>query len=139
MMSHAHLDDFLHAMHDKDADGLLDHVTDDVTLWSPIFPEPFQGKEKLRAVLGVVLGTVDRFEVVDVLHGTAHSAVAFRLDAGGVTLDGMDLFTFDPDWPVATLKVMWRPLPAVVAMQNRIAPLVGAPVMSLVTATAAAA
>ncbi|MCB8877886.1 nuclear transport factor 2 family protein [Acidisoma silvae] len=138
-MSHAHLDAFLHAIHGRDANGLLDHVTNEVTLWSPIFPEPFQGKEKLRAVLSVVLGAIDRFEVVEVMHGNAHSAVAFRLDAGGITLDGMDLFEFDSTGLVATLKVMWRPLPAIVAMQNRIAPLVGAPLMSLVTATAAAA
>ena len=119
-------------MHEKDADALLEHVVEDVTLWSPIFAEPFQGKAKLRAVLGVVLGSVDGFEVVEVMHGTAHSAVAFRLVAGDVTLDGLDLVTFDPSGLVETLKVMWRPLPAIVAMQNRIAPLVGAPALSLV-------
>ena len=131
-MPHDHLDAFLHALHDKDADALLEHVTDDVTLWSPIFPDPFRGKAKLRHVLGIVLGAVDRFEVVEVMHGVAHVAVAFRLDAGDDTLDGTDLITLDPSGLVATLKGMWRPLPGIVTMQNRIAPHVGAPSLKLV-------
>lgn len=133
-MPHDHLDAFLHALHNKDANALLEHVTDDVTLWSPIFPDPFRGKAKLQQVLGIVLGAVDRFEVVEIMHGAAHVAVAFRLEAGGETLGGMDLITLDPSGLVATMKIMWRPLPAIVAMQNRIAPHVGAPRLKLVPA-----
>ena len=138
-MPQDHLDAFLHALHDKDADALLEHVTDDVTLWSPIFPDPFQGKAKLRSVLGIVLGAVDRFEVVEVMHGAAHVAVALKLEAGGDTLDGMDLITLGPGGLVASMKIMWRPLPAIVAMQNRIAPHIGAPVLTLGPAAPATA
>ena len=73
------------------------------------------------------------------MHGAAHSAVAFILEAGGVTLEGMDLITVDPSGLVATLKIMWRPLPAIVVMQNRVAPHVGAPVLTLVSTAPAAA
>lgn len=137
-MSH-HLDAFLHAMHDGDADAALEHVTEDVRLWNPIFPDPFEGKAKVRAVLGVVLEIMDSFELVEVMHGVAHSAVAFRFTAGNEALAGMNLMTLDSSGRVASLKITWRPLPGIVAMQNRIAPLIGAPVMTLVTATPSAA
>lgn len=137
-MSHDHLDAFLHALHEKDADALMEHVTEDVTLWSPIFSDPFQGKTKLRSVLAIVLGAVDRFEIIEVMHGAEHRAVAFRLQAAGVSLDGMDLITLAPDGRVASLKIMWRPLPAIVAVQNLIAPHVGAPALTLVPAPTAA-
>ena len=138
-MSHDHLDEFLAAMHAKDADGALEHVADDVKLWSPIFVDPFEGKAKVSAVLGVVMGAMDSFEVLEVMHGLAHSVVAFRFSAGGNSLDGVDLMTLNGTGLIATLKIMWRPLPAVVAMQNRIAAAIGAPVMTLVAATPAVA
>lgn len=138
-MSQVHLDAFLHALHQGNAEGLLDHVTDDVTLWSPIFPDPFKGKTKLGSVLGIVLSAVDAFEVVDILRGAEHVAVAFRLEAAGKSLDGMDLITLDRDGLVASLKIMWRPLPAIVAVQNLIAPRVGAPALTLMPAASASA
>ena len=131
-MSYDHLHQFLDAMHNKDADRALEHVMDDVKLWSPIFVDPFEGKAKVRMVLGVVLGLMDSFEVLEVMHGLIYSAVAFRFTSGDHSLDGMDLMTTDGSGLISSLKIMWRPLPTVVAMQNRIALAIGAPVMTLV-------
>jgi SnoaL-like domain len=133
-MSQSHLEAFLDAMHEGNADAAIQQLSDDVVLWSPIFPDPFVGKAKVGSVLGVVLGVVDSFDVVDVMHGAVHTAVAFRFTSGDQNLEGVDIITLAPDGLLASLKLMWRPLPGLVAMQNRIAPLIGAPVMTLVTA-----
>ena len=69
------------------------------------------------------------------MHGLAHTAVAFRFTSGDQAFDGVDLMTLNADGLVSSLKLMWRPLPALVAMQNRIAPGIGAPILTLVPAT----
>ena len=119
-------------MHNRDAEGALKHLDEEVVLWSPIFPDPFEGKKRAGPVLGVVLDLIKTFDVVEVIHGSAQTVVVFRFTAGDESLEGVDLITLASDGKIASLKLMWRPLPGIIAMQNLIAPRIGAPAMVLV-------
>lgn len=133
-MAHSPLEIFLQAMHEGNADVAIQQLADDVILWSPIFPDPFKGKAKVGSVLGIVLNLMDSFDVVDTMHSATHTVISFCFTSGEESLEGVDIITLGHDGLLTSLKLMWRPLPGLIAMQNRIAPLIGAPAMKLVTA-----
>jgi len=123
---------FLDAMHRKDIQALAPYMTDDVLIRSPIVPEPFRGKTQVQAVLGHLLAVVDTFEVRELLRGDENVAVFLRMRMGDVEIDGVDVTHLDDNGLIDSMTVMWRPLPAVVAVQARIAPRLGLAALKLV-------
>ncbi len=126
---------FLDAMHSKDLDQLKADLAEDATLRSPIVPEPFVGKDKCFAVLGYLLRVVDEFNVREILPGNKLFAVFLEIRVDDIHIEGVDMMGLNEKELVDEMTIMWRPLPAVVAVQNRIAPLLGIPALSLVPQT----
>lgn len=127
-----HLQPFMDAMHRRDEAGLAEHVRGDIVLNSPIFAEPFEGKEKVLAVLSLIVGLADDFEVTDMLTGETNAAMFITIRASEDEVQGVDNVHVDDDGLIKSMTIQWRPLAAIVAMQQRLAPKIGVPALGLV-------
>ena len=127
-----HVSPFLDGMRTRNPDALSEHLAEHVVLESPIFTEPFIGKEAALGVLKVLLSAIDEFEAMDIIAGENRAAIMLRIRAGGVEVTGADDLTIDRDGRIAKMSIQWRPLEKIVAIQQRLAPLIGAPKLGLV-------
>ncbi|OBH01570.1 nuclear transport factor 2 family protein [Mycobacterium sp. E3247] len=128
----AGLKSFLDAMHARDAKGAAQYLAENVTLKSPIVVEPFVGRDQAAGILRHLLGVIDEFTVVDILVSKTHFAAVFNIKAGSTNVAGMDYIHTDDTGKIDSMTISWRPLPAVVAVQNRLAPAIGIPALALV-------
>ncbi|AKS30861.1 nuclear transport factor 2 family protein [Mycolicibacterium goodii] len=124
----------LDALHDHDAERASQHLADDIVLKSPIFADPFTGRGPATAVITHLLKAVDDFDHTDVFGGPDTFAVVLKLRAGDTEVEGVDIVHVNADGKIDAMTVQWRPLPAIVAVQNRLAPAVGVPVLTLTEA-----
>jgi ketosteroid isomerase-like protein len=120
-MDLTHIDGFTDAMQRKDLEAMLSHMADGVTLRTPLMAEPLVGKAAVRPVVAALLDVVDRFEFREVMQGALHVSSFFEVSAGGQVLDGMDYWRLDAAGLIQEMTVLWRPLPAVIAVQGMLA------------------
>ena len=119
-MNLTHLHAFTAAMQRKDLEAMLTHMADDVILKTPLHVEPFEGKDAVRSVVGPLLGVVDTFDFKELMQGPEHVSQYFAVAVGSAELDGMDYWLLDEAGLIQEMTVLWRPLPAVVAVQARL-------------------
>jgi hypothetical protein len=121
MMDLAHVHAFTNAMQRKDLDAMLTHMADNIVLKTPLAAEPFIGKDAIRPVVTALLGVVDAFDFREVLQGPQHVAAFFGITVGPHELDGVDLWLLDHSGLIREMTVLWRPLPAAVAVERALA------------------
>ena len=134
MISTEHLDAYLEAMGRRDVEGTKAHMADDVVIHSPIVPAPFKGKEQVTGVLEALLSTVDAFEPQLLLRDRSDFVAVFTIRLDDHVIDGMDHMHLNDAGLVDSMTVAWRPLPAVVAVQQKLAPKLGGKAMMLIAA-----
>ena len=133
-MNITHLQPFLDATHRRDTGGTAEHISDEVVLRSPTLPGPLQGKTAVGDLLRALLTIAVSFEVTGMLTGDDRAAVFLTVRSGDISVDGIDDMRVDATGRVSSMTIQWRPLPAIVTMQGRLAPLIGAPGLALATA-----
>ncbi len=133
-MDMTHLQPFLDAMHRGDPAALSAHMSEAVVLRSPILADPIHGKAAVSRLLAVLLQVADSFTVTDLVAADTRAAIFIRIRSGDITVEGVDDMHVDSAGLVTSMTIQWRPLQALVAMQQRLAPLIGAPALMLVTA-----
>lgn len=79
-----------------------------------------------------LLGVVDAFEPKLLLRDGADFVAVFTIRLGDNVIDGMDHMHLDDAGLVDSMTLAWRPLPAVVAVQQQLAPRLGGKAMMLV-------
>ena len=109
-------------------------MADDVVIRSPIVPAPLQGKEQVTGVLDALLNTVDAFEPKLLLRDRSDFVAVFTIRLDDHVIDGMDHMHLNDAGLVDSMTVAWRPLPAVVAVQQKLAPKLGGKAMMLIAA-----
>ncbi len=119
-MDLTHLHAFTDAMRDKDLEAMLSHMADDVILKTPLAPGSLEGKAALKPVVQALLAVVDRFEFIETLRGPEHVAEFFRVTVGDTELDGMDYWLLNEAGLIKEMTVLWRPLPAIVAVNDKL-------------------
>jgi hypothetical protein len=119
-MNLTHIHAFTAALQRKDLDAMLSHMSDDVRLLTPLVFEPFQGKASIRPVVEALLSVVDSFEFLELMEGPQHVSEFFKVTIGSLTLDGMDYWRLNEEGLIQEMTVLWRPLPAIVAVQNQL-------------------
>ena len=134
MIDTEHLDAYLEAMGRRDVKGTKAHMADDVVIRSPIVPAPFKGKEQVTRVLEALLSTVDAFEPQLLLRDRSDFVAVFTIRLDDHIIDGMDHMHLNDAGLVDSMTVAWRPLPAVVAVQRKLARKLGGTAMMLVAA-----
>lgn len=131
-----HVQPFLDGMDARRPDDLGQHLSDDVILYSPFVPEPFIGRDAVVKVLSVLLSAVDEFTTTAVIAGDTRAAVMLRIRAGESEVTGVDDMSIGDDGRIRSMSVQWRPLASVVAIQQKLAPLIGVAALKLVELTA---
>lgn len=134
MISTEHLDAYLEAMGKRDVEATKAHMADDIVLRSPIVSAAFAGKERVAEVLTQLLGTVDAFEPKRLLRDGADFVAVFTIRFEDNVIDGMDHMHLNDAGLVDSMTVAWRPLAALVAVQQKLAPKLGGKAMMLVPA-----
>ena len=119
-MELTHLHAFMAAMQRKDLNAMLTHMADDVILKTPLHVEPFKGKAAIRPVVEGLLEVVDKFDFKEMMHGPEHVSQYFGVTVGSIELDGMDYWRVNDMSFIQEMTVLWRPLPAAVAVQEKL-------------------
>jgi len=117
-MNLTHVRAFTEAMTRKDLESMLLHMSEDVVLRTPLLAEPIQGKAAIRPVVSALLGVVDRFDFREMMQGPEHVSSFFKVTVGPNELDGMDYWRLNDSGLIEEMTVLWRPLPAAVAVQQ---------------------
>ena len=116
-MSHAA---FRTAVEAQDLDGMIDALADDVVFHSPVTFKPFEGREAVGTLLGVVFRTFEDFRYTDELDGDGLKALVFKASVGDKEVEGLDLLRFDDAGKIADFTVMVRPLSATMALAEAV-------------------
>ena len=134
-MDMKHIQPFLDALDGRVLDQLGEHFSDDVVLKNPFMPDPFTGRDKVVGMLKVLRSAIDTFETTDIIADDRRAAVIVRIRAGEAEVTGVDVMTVDEDGLIDSMTIQFRPLAAVVAIQQKLAPLIGIPALELVRKT----
>ena len=119
-MSLEHVTAFTGAMQRRDLEAMLSHMASDVVLNTPLMAEPVRGKDAIREVVGPLLALVDTFDFREVMQGPEHVSSFFKITVGAIELDGMDYWLLDSAGLIKEMTVLWRPLPAAIAVRDRL-------------------
>src|SRR6516225_5502065 len=91
-------------------------------MWSStqLMAEPVRGKDAIREVVGALLALVDTFDFREIMQGPEHVSSFFKVTVGTIELDGMDYWLLDDAGLIREMTVLWRPLPAAIAVRDRL-------------------
>jgi hypothetical protein len=120
-MNLTHIRAFTAAMQRKDLEAMLTHMADDIVLKTPLAAEPFKGKAAIRPVVAALLAVVDQFDFREVLQGPEHVSAFFGITVGAEQLDGVDYWSLNDAGLIQEMTVLWRPLPAAIAVEKKLA------------------
>ena len=100
---------FRTAAEGRDVDAMVELLTPDVVLNSPVKFKPFEGREAVRALFNVLFEVFEDFRYTDELSGDGVHALIFRARVGDREIEGLDLLRPGPDGAIAEITVMVRP------------------------------
>ena len=98
-----------------DTKALSDMLADDVVFHSPVVHTPQAGKAltfMYLAAAGNVFGN-DSFKYVSEYFSENGAVIEFNTEIDGISIDGIDMISWNTDNKISEFKVMLRPLKAV--------------------------
>jgi SnoaL-like protein len=101
-------------------DAMIDALADEVVFHSPVTFKPFEGREAVGTLLGVVSRTFEDFRYTDELDADGCKALIFQARVGDKQVEGIDLLRFDDEGKIADFTVMVRPLSAAMALAEQV-------------------
>jgi hypothetical protein len=113
-------DAFRAAVEAEDIGAMVDALSPDVVFHSPITFRPFEGKEAVSTLLGVVASTFEDFRYTDELDGDGLKALIFEARVGERQVQGLDLLRFDDQGLIEDFTVMVRPLTGAMALAEAV-------------------
>jgi hypothetical protein len=122
--------DFLAQWHpvvqDRDLTGLEKLLASDVTMGAPPYWDKLSGRPLVHHLLGLIIHTIDDFtyhrEWHDDARGRGEIALEFHGHVGELDLQGLDLITLNERGEIQNLDVLIRPMNALEALRDVIAP-----------------
>ncbi|MFI1466554.1 nuclear transport factor 2 family protein [Streptomyces wuyuanensis] len=112
-------DRFRAAVEKRDLTALDDLFTEDVRFYSPVKFTPFEGRQMVLGLFGVLLRTFEDFRYIGRFDGTAETStdaseapaeiLLFRATVGDKEIHGIDLLHFDESGRIKEFTVMVRP------------------------------
>jgi hypothetical protein len=117
---------FLERWHDivarRDLDGLGGVLADDIALGAPPYWSPLEGRELVSQLLGLIVNTIEGFRYRREWISGSELALEFTGRVGDLDLQGIDLISLDASGRIRRFEVPMRPLNAVLALRESIAP-----------------
>jgi len=117
-MAHA----FRRAVEARDQEAMSAALAPDVQFHSPVAFHPFDGREATIGVLSAVSTVFEDFEYTDEIESGDTVALLFRARVGDKAVQGLDFLRLGEDGLIREFTVMLRPLSAIVAVGERMAP-----------------
>ncbi len=127
-----HIDAYFEGLSNKDIEKAAEHLAPGVLLLSPVFPEPFEGKDTVTKVLAGLLETIDSIQPDLKLGSNRDFAMFFTIECEGVTVSGAEHIHLDENGLIDSFKVAWRPLASAVLIQEKLARKLGGTPLRLV-------
>ena len=112
---------FRTAVESGDHAGMVSALAPGVVFHSPITFKPFEGRDAVSTLFGVLLSTFEDFRYTDELDSGDVKALVFEARVGDRLVQGLDLLRFDDDGQVAELTVMVRPMSGINALAEAMA------------------
>ena len=117
----------LHTWHDlvrgRNTKGLVSLLADDVVFHSPVAHTPQVGKaitlHYLSAAFHVFFN--ESFRYVRELSGPRDAVLEFRVQIDGISVNGVDMLTWNEEGKITEFKVMIRPLKAINLIHQKMA------------------
>lgn len=107
---------------DRNVKGLDTLLSDDVVFYSPVVDTPLRGKvitlQNLTAAFRVFFE--GSFRYVREVSGDRDAVLEFQAEIDGVSLNGVDMITWDDAGKIVEFKVMMRPLKAIRLMHQKV-------------------
>jgi hypothetical protein len=97
-------------------------LAEDVSMGAPPYWAKLQGRELVQHLLGIVVHTIEDFTYHREWQDGNELALEFTGHVGDLDLQGVDLITLDDRFVVRNLDVVMRPVNAVLALRETIAP-----------------
>ncbi|HNY50822.1 MAG TPA: nuclear transport factor 2 family protein [Smithella sp.] len=99
----------------KDAAGLDDILADNVVFHSPVVHTPQVGKEITKLYLTAALFVFNNghFRYLREIAAGNNAVLEFCTEIEGISINGVDMITWDADGRITEFKVMIRPLKAI--------------------------
>jgi len=104
-----------------DMSALGELLTEDAVFFSPIVHTPQEGRDLVMLYLtgaGNVLGG-DNFKYVKEVRGPNDAVLEFETVVDGITINGVDIISWNDDQKITEFKVMVRPLKAIQLVHGR--------------------
>jgi hypothetical protein len=112
---------FRRGVESGDVGVMMEAFADGAVLHSPITFTPFEGKEAIARLLGILMQVFEDFRYTDELtaeDGT--KALVFRTRVGDREVEGLDLIRFDDAGLIRDFTVMVRPRSAIEALLREV-------------------
>ena len=122
MTPDAFLAEWHRIVRERDLPALAALLGPEVELGAPPYWEPLRGKALVHHLLGLILETIQGFTYHREWQLGSELALEFRGKVGGLELQGIDLISLDGEGRVRRLDVPMRPINAVIALRDAIAP-----------------
>jgi hypothetical protein len=118
----AFLDEWHRIVRERDVAALAGVLAPEVEIGAPPYWEPLRGAALVQHLLGLILETVEGFTYHREWKMGSELALEFRGRVGGLELQGIDLISLDAAGRIRRLDVPMRPINAVGALRDAIAP-----------------
>jgi hypothetical protein len=107
----------------KDAAGLNTLLAENVVFHSPVVHTPQVGKAITHRYLTAAFGVLfnDSFRYVREIVSDHDAALEFVVEIDGISVNGVDMITWDDDGRIVDFKVMLRPLKAINLIHQKMA------------------
>jgi hypothetical protein len=118
----AFLDEWHRIVRERDLPALSALLAPEVEIGAPPYWEPLRGRELVHHLLGLILDTIEGFTYHREWTLAGELALEFRGRVGALELQGIDLISLDASGRLHRLDVLMRPVNAVIALREAIAP-----------------
>ncbi|PJK23048.1 nuclear transport factor 2 family protein [Mycolicibacterium goodii] len=133
-MNTNHVDEYFKALSGRDKVGIVPHLSEDIVLTGPIYPEPTAGKEAVVKILSGFIETIETLEVNLTISSGRDVAVFFTFTSDGTTIKGNEHLHLDENGLIDSIEVAWQPLTSAVLIQEIFAKKMGLQPLRLVPA-----
>jgi hypothetical protein len=107
---------------ERDLGALGGVLAEDVSLGAPPYWSRIAGRDTVQHLLGLIVGTIEDFTYHREWANGGELALEFTGRVGDLDLQGIDLISLDASQRVRRLDVMIRPVNAVLALRESVAP-----------------
>lgn len=111
----------------RDPSKLSELLADDATLFSPVIHTPVKGKQMVQLYLTAAFHTFlnDTFKYQPTITTDNKAVLEFNVDIDDISVNGIDMITWNDEGKITEFKVMIRPLKAINLINDNMTAMLG--------------